>query len=69
MIAYAEKGDSFYSACKKVQETLKNPEDYCDLIFNDIRVRVSKNSNIDDLQTIYHLQHTINRLKAGYNIL
>ena len=68
MIAYAESGDSFPLAVKKVQETLKNPEDYCDLEFNEIRVRVSKNSNVGDLCTIYDLKHQINRIKSGARI-
>jgi hypothetical protein len=66
MIAFAEKGSSFVRAVEKVQETLRFDFDYCDLEFNEIRVRVSKNSNINDLCTIYDLKHTINRLRLGY---
>ena len=66
MLMYAESGDSFNSAVEKVKKTLKEENDYCDLEFNEIRVRVSKNSNINDLSTIYGLKHTIERLKAGY---
>jgi hypothetical protein len=66
MLAFADKGDSFYGAVQKVQRSLRNPNDYRDLEFNEIRVRVSKNSNIDDLSTIYNLKHTIRRLQAGY---
>ena len=66
MLAFAEAGESFYGAVKKVQDSLRLENDYCDLEFNGIRVRVSKNSNIDDLSTIYNLKHTIRRLQAGY---
>lgn len=66
MIAYAESGDNFFSAVKKLQETLKTSEDYCDLEFNEIRVRVSKTSNINDLSAIYDLKCKIRRMEAGY---
>jgi hypothetical protein len=66
-LMYAESGDNFYTAVKKVQDSLKNQNDYCDLEFNEISVRVSKDSNINDLATIYDLKHCIRRLKAGYN--
>lgn len=67
MLAFAEKGESFHGAVEKVKNSLRFDNDYCDLEFNGIRVRVSKNSNIDDLNTIYNLKHTIRRLQAGYN--
>ena len=66
MIAYAESGDSFFTAVKKLQSTLKTPEDYCDLEFNEIGVRVSKDSKINDLSVIYDLKHKIRRMQAGY---
>lgn len=65
MLAYAEKGESFFSAVRKVQGSLA-PGRYCDLEFNEIRVRVSKDSNIDDLSVIYDLKAKIRRLEAGY---
>lgn len=66
MIVYAESGVSFYKAVQDLQQSLNNSKEYLDLVFNDISVRVSKNSNIDDLSTIYNLKHAINRLKLGY---
>lgn len=66
MLVYAEKGQNFIQAVQSLQKTLKTPDDYCDLEFNNIRVRVSKTSNIDDLYTIYNLKHVINRLRLGY---
>jgi len=68
MIAFAQSGDSFVEAVKKVQQSLSLPNDYCDLEFNEIRVRVSKNSNLGDLCTIYDLKHHINRIKSGARI-
>ena len=64
MLAYAEAGDSFSSAIRKVQDSLRHPEDYCDLMFNGIRIRVAKNSNIHDLSTIYDLCCHIQRLEC-----
>lgn len=66
MLLYAESGHSFVASVKQVQEILKRGEDYCDLEFNEIRIRVSKDSKIDDLCTIYDLKHKIKRLEAGY---
>ena len=66
MIIYAEAGVSFYKAVKDLQQSLNSSNEYLDLVFNDISIRVSKNSNIDDLSTIYNLKHTTNRLKLGY---
>lgn len=68
MLMYADKGDNLYNSISKVQKTLKNPTDSCELEFNEIRIDVSKNSNIHDLITIYNLKHTINRLKLGYHL-
>jgi hypothetical protein len=65
MIIDAEMGMNFYEAVKFAKKEIKGT-DYLDLKFNDIIVRVSKDSNIDDLSTIYNLKHTINRLKLGY---
>jgi hypothetical protein len=66
MYIEAEKGMNFYEAVKFAKKEIKET-DYLDLKFNDIVVRVSKDSNIDDLSIIYHLKHTINRLKLGYD--
>ena len=62
MIVYAEAGDNFAHAVKKVKEQIKSSEDYLDLEFNEIRVRVSKESSIDDLATIYDLKCKLRRL-------
>lgn len=64
MITEAQKGMNFFEAVNFAKKEIKT--DYIDLIFNDISVRVSKDSNINDLSTIYNLKHTINRLRLGY---
>ncbi len=66
MIIETDKGMNFYEAVKFAKKELKE-KSYADLKFNDITIRVSKDSNIDDLSTIYNLKHTINRLKLGYD--
>ena len=66
MFVHAEKGDSFYTAVKKVKDNILKSTDYIDLEFNEIRVRVSKDSNIDDLAIIYDLKCKIRRMEAGY---
>jgi hypothetical protein len=66
MIVQAEKGMSFYDSVKEVKEQILRDNQYLDLEFNNIRVRVSKNSNIDDLAIIYDLKRIIERMKLGY---
>lgn len=63
MIQYAQSGESFYSAVSRIQSEMLHREDYIDLIFNDISVRVSKNSNPHDIATIYDLKCELRRLK------
>ena len=63
---HSQPGDNIFSAISKVKSVLVHDEDYEDLVFNDITIRVAKNSNINDLTTIYNLKHQISRLKAGY---
>ena len=58
MIIEAEKGMNFYEAVKFAKKEIKET-DYLDLKFNDILIRVSKDSNIDDLSITYYLKHTI----------
>jgi hypothetical protein len=59
MIIHAEPGMNFYQAINKAHEGLYWETDYVDLIFNGIRIRVSKNSNNDDLATIYDLKRRL----------
>lgn len=66
MLVYAEKGDHFVTAVKKTQNQIRSNEDYLDLEFNGIRVRVSKNSNLDDLSTIYNLKSELKRLENNF---
>jgi hypothetical protein len=69
MIVYSKHRETFFAAVQRVQDMLQHDEDYCDLQFGEIiRVRVSKNSNADDLWTIYRLNHTINMLKLGLDV-
>jgi hypothetical protein len=62
-MVYAESGELFRHAVKRVQDTMKPSENYLDLVFNEIRIRVSHDSNIDDLCTIYDLKHELNRME------
>lgn len=39
---------------------------HVDFNFNEIKMRVSPDSNRDDICTIYDLRHQLRRLKAGY---
>jgi hypothetical protein len=65
MVVYAEAGDHFVTAVKKAQNEIRLNEDYLDLEFNEIRVRVSKDSNVHDLETIYHLKCELRRLESN----
>lgn len=66
MIIEAEKGVSLHKAAEDLKDSLSEQNSYLDLRFNDINIRVTKNSNTYDLLTIYDLKQTINRMKAGY---
>jgi hypothetical protein len=58
MIIEAEKGFSFIETITALKESL-NGVGYHTLIFNDIYIRVSHDSNLDDLCTIYDLKNKL----------
>jgi len=62
MLVFAQSGEHFTEAVKRVQSEMKPHEKYLDLNFNDIVVRVYHNSNIHDLGTIYELKRQLNYL-------
>lgn len=59
------KGANFYGAVKEAK-ALMNPEgcNYIDMKFNEISIRVSWDSNPDDLATIYDLKRAIERERS-----
>lgn len=75
----SDKGDNIYGAIKKAKSELLsvNSKEWDDsegskyaryqekvtLVFNEIEVDISTNSNIDDIATIYNLKSTISRLE------
>ena len=65
-MVYAEAGENFTAAVKRVQNEIKPHENYLDLNFNDIVVRVHPNSNVNDLGTIYDLKREVWILRTKY---
>ena len=65
-MVYAEAGENFTAAVKRVQNEMKPHEEHLDLNFNDITVRVHRNSNVHDLGTIYDLKHQLVILRVKY---
>lgn len=64
MIYEPNKGIAFYDAVKELKTILKDSKSaYRMMLFNDIHVTVSVDSNPDDIATIYDLKHEIRRLK------
>lgn len=60
MIFEPDKGMNFYNAidaCK--YDMLKHKRTYQVMLFNDIHITVSYNSNVDDLATIYDLKRKL----------
>lgn len=60
MIIEAPKGSSFFDAVRDVKKTLKQ-KGYPDatLIFNDLYITVSADSNENDIAVIYNLKHKL----------
>lgn len=57
-----EKGMNFYQAVKTLQEILRQDKSkYRIMIFNDINLTVSVDSNIDDLSIIYDLKRRLEK--------
>lgn len=65
MIYEPLKGVSFIQAVKDLKEILKKEKSlYRELLFNELYVTVSVDSNEDDMCKIYNLKHEIRQLKA-----
>ncbi len=62
IVEESEAGLSISTACQKFQQKLMHPYSWGTLIFNDIHIRVYKNSNVNDLITIYNLKHGLRKL-------
>ena len=61
------KGTNFWQATKECQSYLrKQAMENIVMVFNDIQVRVSIDSNLDDLQLIYNLKHLLSQNKIQY---
>lgn len=58
-----EKGIAFYTSVKDLKSELeKTGSAYAHLRFNEILVTVSKDSNPDDIATIYDLKNKLRRM-------
>lgn len=60
-LVYAQSGDIFSHAVRRVQNEMKPSEDYLDLNFNDVVIRVYHDSNINDLAVIYDLKRELSK--------
>ncbi len=66
MIYEAEKGMAFYDVVKECKKQLKNSNStYKQILFNEIYVTVSIDSNDDDIATIYDLKREIKMLSRN----
>lgn len=64
MIYEPDKDMAFYNAVRELKSILKQEgHKYRQMLFNDIYVIVSVDSNPDDIATIYDLKHKLRRLK------
>ena len=63
---YAEAGDMFITAVKKVKDMMKPSESHLVLVFNGIEITVYHNSHPADLATIYDLKHELARMRIKY---
>ena len=64
-----EKGLHFYQAVRKCQEDSKSRKlDFQDMEFNGLNIRVSTDSNMDDLSIIYELKSELRRCKEGVGV-
>lgn len=62
-----DKGVMFYDAVKELKAHLaKTGSSYAQMVFNEIYVTVSSDSNPDDIASIYDLKNKIRRMEAGY---
>ena len=64
MIYEPNKGTNFYDAVKDLKfELFRTGRSYKEMSFNDIILTVYRDSNIDDIATIYDLKCKISRLE------
>lgn len=57
MIQHAEENDNLYVAVSKLKEQLKKENrEYSDLMFKNIQLRISFDSNVNDIETIFLLK-------------
>lgn len=67
MIFEPLKGVNFYGAVEECQKEIrKTGRNYMTLVFNEIHVTVSYDSNPDDLATIYDLKSKLVRNGLSY---
>jgi hypothetical protein len=67
MIYEPPKGESFRNAVTNLKQDLRRTGSaYKQILFNEIYVTVSPDSNIDDICTIYDLKHELRRLKNKF---
>jgi hypothetical protein len=58
------KGESFRNAVDNLKKKLQTTGgSYRQILFNEIYVTVSSDSNVDDICTIYDLKHEMRRVK------
>ena len=65
-MVYGQAGENFTAAVKRVQNEMKPNEKYLDLNFNAITIRVHRDSNVNDLGTIYDLTHQLTILRVKH---
>ncbi len=66
MILEAPKGSNIYTAIKDVKDRMRRVQlSEATLIFNDIHITVSADSNDSDLAIIYSLRHELRRLQKA----
>jgi hypothetical protein len=58
-----EKGLMFYQVVKLAQQKAVSYQTTVDFVFNDIHIRVDRDSFIDDICTIYDLKCKIQQLE------
>lgn len=62
-VFYAEAGESIYNAIRRCQLLLiRSNMTFGYLTFNDIRLRFSAHSEVDDVAAIYNLKHRLRQL-------
>jgi hypothetical protein len=63
MTIEAQAGEWVGTFFERVKEELKTSDDFYQTVrFNDVSIKISWDSNVDDLLTIYDLKCQLNRL-------